>query len=112
MDNAIDKVIEELESIYMWLNSNKPKLNVNKTKYMIISNAPARALKSVIINNETIGRVDIIQYLGINIDQSLTFSDHVLTIVKTVSNKINLLSRLRYKNTKWSAEIIYKSTIF
>ena len=92
VDNAIDKVNEELERIYMWLNSIKFKLNVNKTKYMIISNA----LKSVIINNETIERVDMYYKIFGNkniVDQRLTFSDHVLKIVKTVSSKTNLLSR-------------------
>ena len=111
VDDAINKINKDLENIYCWLNTNKLQLNVNKTKCMIISSAPVRTLQYVIINNEIIERVDSIKYLGVNIDQRLSFSTHVSSIVKTVSAKINLLSRLRYKINKWSAEIIYTSMI-
>ena len=59
---------EDLFSLARWLKYKKLKLNIDKTKYMIISSANARAEVDISIDGETLDRVREVKYLGVIID--------------------------------------------
>ena len=59
----------ELDEINKWLDANKLCLNIEKTKYMILSlkdNAPDL---NILIGDTSIGRTDVQKFLGVYIDQ-------------------------------------------
>ena len=47
------------------------------------------------VDNEEIEQTSILKLLGVNIDQQLTFSEHVRYISSKTSQKIGVLSRLK-----------------
>lgn len=107
IDRALERVNEDLENLYKWLCSNKLKTNINKTKYMVITNGQfiENNHPRLSINNEELERVSSIKYLGVQIDDKLRFSEHVNYIEKKIAKKVGFMyrtcSRLRrdYKVT-------------
>lgn len=85
---AISKMQMALNNLYTWLCGNRLKLNINKTKYMIITRRNFNDLNVELkINNESIQRVDSIKYLGIIIDNKLKFEEHIkYTVAKVAKN--------------------------
>lgn len=111
IEEGISKLNEDLTRIYEWLNVNKLKLNVSKTKWMILSKSELNNINSIKINNEEIERVKVFKYLGITIDENLKFNEHLTVIKKKISSKTYLLSRIRKKIDVHTAKSIYVSSI-
>ena len=83
---ALEKIEQDLKSLTEWFKSNKLSLNVSKTNYMIFTRSqkqiPAHALK---IGEENINKVKCTKFLGITIDDSLKWHDHI----KYCKNKLS-----------------------
>ena len=71
----------ESKSFLEWLNTNKLTLNYKKTKFMIFTNKRyTQRFKSkfkVNINKQNIEKVQEFKYLGVIIDNKLTWSKHI-----------------------------------
>lgn len=110
---AVTKMQNDLNNLYTWLCANRLKLNINKTKYMVITrkNINDEDLSGLKINNESIQKVNSIKYLGIIIDNKLKFEEHINYIVEKVMKKIGVVQRTtKYIQEKYKI-IIYKSVI-
>jgi len=85
-----------LKNMEMWFCANKLSLNIDKTCYMVFgcnSKCEIDASLNLYINNKRISKVSNCKYLGIIIDDSLKFEDHV----DYVYNKIIRFSSIIYK---------------
>ena len=71
---------KELKNIQIWLEINKLSLNVKKTKFMIFHHKQ-RNIENLIpqlnLNEQIIERVTDFDFLGLTIDQHLTWNGHV-----------------------------------
>jgi hypothetical protein len=56
---------EDLNSLTKWLRINKLKLNVSKTKYRVVT------------KRRPLEEVETVKYLGVQIDNRLTFKEHL-----------------------------------
>jgi hypothetical protein len=86
----MEKLNRDLENLWKWLKFNKLKLNVNKTKYMIVSGKRTNVgngTSNLTIDGELVERVSSIKYLGVEIDEKLTFKNHINTTVKNMAKK-------------------------
>jgi hypothetical protein len=76
---CIEKMQEDSDALSDWLKFNKLKLNVSRTKFMIItskrSSATDRALLT--IDGEQIEEVQSMKYLGVQIDNKLALKEHM-----------------------------------
>ena len=90
----------DLHEIHSWLITNKPSINVIKTKYMIVaSQYRIKQLEhqfSIHVNHHYLTRDNPYNHLGVEIDQSLTWRDHVNNIAKKASGGIRALRRVRH----------------
>lgn len=111
LEDGILKMNSDLENIFKWLNQNKLKINVTKSKWMIVCQNRVANVNSILLNNVEIERVKTIKYLGVIIDDHLKFQDHLNAIKKKISSKIYLLARIRKKINLNVAKMIYLSTI-
>ena len=90
----------ELNKVSKWFNANKSSLNKDKTKYTFFlkarekDNIPLK-LPSLIINDREIKRITSIKYLGVLIDEHLTWKEHIAVIENKVSKNLGLLHRAR-----------------
>lgn len=99
MDDAINKTNSDLIEIDKWLKRNKLMINVNKTKWMMISkkNIDMTKQHNLQIDNEKIEKVKCIKYLGVQIDDKITFENQIETCTSKMAKKVNLLYRISDK---------------
>lgn len=80
--------------IYKWPNVNKLKLNIDKTKWMVINKKELKNTHANIqIGKEKIERVQQIKYLGIILDEKLTLHKQIEEIIKKVAIKVSKSKR-------------------
>ena len=88
----------ELEKISIWLKMNKLSLNTQKTKMMVFHRKQKHIKElNIAINGAKIDRVESFNFLGITIDEKLSWRHHVDIVKKKISKVIGILYRL--KNT-------------
>ena len=91
---------EDSEKIRLWLQANKLSLNVAKTEYMLIGSRQRLAKLPLEPNTYVLGvsrikRVRDTKILGVYIDESLTWRNHIEEIAKTITAGISALKRRR-----------------
>ena len=86
IDEMVETLNQELKKVTQWLAINKLTLNIFKTQYMIFSlSKEVNPINDVIINHEKIKKVSSTKFLGILLDNNLSWSQHIYNIKKKVS---------------------------
>ena len=122
---AQEKLNKDLVELGNWLSANKLSANLVKTEYMILGTAPklkALDYSPVIkLNGKSIKRVIKSNYLGLIIDKSLSWKQHIRSLKLKISSALMAMkqvdflpqeslialyhslveSRLRYCSTVW-----------
>ena len=94
LDDLCGVVNDELGRVDEWLITNKLSLNVNKTNSIIFSNYTISDNVLIKIRDVPISRVHSTKFLGIIIDDRLTFSKHVDNVCSKISKSIGIMYRL------------------
>ena len=90
-----NKLNADLEIVQEWVDINKLKINVSKTKIMTFTCKKNIQVK-IKMNNTSIDEVSEYKYLGLLIDKELTFKNHILKIVKTVNRFNGSLNTIKH----------------
>ena len=93
-----------------WVQGNMLKLNTTKTKYMLISNLINHDF-NIIIGNKKIARVTQEKFLGVIVDDKLTFNAHRQALAKKIANNCGVLFRARHVLNMQSLKLLYYSFI-
>ncbi len=104
----------ELSMVHEWLKANKLTLNVDKTKYMVFGTKTALVHKpdlNIRIDGEKLERVSVMKYLGVFLDEHLTFSEHISTVCKKSSQKLGILHKAQEFLDRKTSLIVYKSLV-
>ena len=87
---------DELRSITEWLNVNKLFMNISKTQYMVFSKKKINdSIINLKIEEQVLTRVIKSKFLGVIIDDQLTFKDHVAHISSKVAKGIGIICKAR-----------------
>ena len=94
----------ELFKVVGWLIANKLSLNIKKTNYIIFHpyqkrinfNIRIKAYDSRTKTFFDLERKDHVKYLGVIIDQHLSWKHHINYIALKISRNIGIISRLRH----------------
>ena len=98
-----DKVCSLLSSLQiclnlanLWLQRNGLRLNTTKTKSMLIhpSRKVCDSTLELCVDGSQVEQVRSFKFLGVTINDTLTWSDHINMVCAKVSRNINLLRRL------------------
>ena len=96
---------EELQKVIHYCNINKLSINFSKSNYMIISSSH-KNVKDLDISN--ISRKSYVKYLGIYIDEHLTWYRQISHVNQKISKNIGILYKLRhYVNLKTLFSLYY-----
>ena len=114
-----DEVNYELIKIHTWLCTNKLSLNDKKSKVCIFSPPNSRYTlgnNCISVNNVKINFIgendESITFLGLHIDEHLTWSKHIAAITSKISKSSLVQSHLQYGIQAWgNAATISKLTV-
>ncbi len=70
-------VLTELSKLKSWFNINKLSLNLSKTKIMHFGNWKSNILIKVLLDDVAIEKVNEIRFLGVTIDDKISWNSHV-----------------------------------
>ena len=102
----------ELRNVNEWFNANKLSLNVDKTKYTLFhkksqqENLPLK-LPDLILDDKLIEKNESMKFLGILIDENLSWLPHINYIQSKISRTIGLMYRIRPYVTSESLKLVY-----
>ena len=98
------KTIEEIEEKFntlaknldIWVNSNGLALNLKKTSYMVFSNSTLHDITfKPRISNYEIERKFSSRFLGVIINETLTWKEHIFAIKAKMSRYVGILYKLK-----------------
>ena len=94
MANVMNEVIYKL---IIWLNINKLKLNVKKTHFMLFSPHRGNNVNTIkiYVGNEEILQVQSTKFLGVYIDDKLSWERHITYIKAKVAKGIGIINKAR-----------------
>ena len=92
---------ENANQLIKWTELNHMSLNDQKTKYMIIISRQKRqnttyTVPPIYLGNNTISEVETHKVLGVTIDNNLSWSPHIDSLYKRISQKVFQLSRIKH----------------
>ena len=117
-----DIINNELQEICNWFQANKLSVNASKTNYMVLGthhstrkfidinqdidiltdseSSGSRDVEKVKLNVKldgvSLNRVSSTKFLGVIIDENLTWKNHIDAISKTISRNIGMLTKLKH----------------
>ena len=99
-DNIADgfkKLQVDLNNLFNYLCACKLSLNVDKTKFMIVSSKKINHQAELLLNNTKIEQVKEFKYLGVMLDDKLTMEAHTDFICKKLNKKFYVFKRCEKK---------------
>ncbi len=76
-----------------WVESNDLRLNVQKTKSMLITRKRHPPALELFANNTPIEQVKTVKYLGVRISQDLSWTHHILDVCLKARRRLGFLYR-------------------
>lgn len=108
---TLSKNIEsEMVKLTTWFNVNKLSLNLEKTKFMVFAKR-SKDIVSLSINGVNIEKVSEFKFLGVTLDENLTWKPHVSYVKKKVSKNIFILNKVKYVLDCKTMRMLYCSLI-
>ena len=109
----LNEILEnEGNKVINWLNSNKLIINLSKTNCMLFSNKRGEPQIKITLANIEIEAQTEATFLGVIIDNKLTWKSHIKHISNKISKSIAILRILRFSFPKHVMRMIYMSLIF
>ena len=107
-----NNISNEISKITIWLHSNKLKLNASKSKFMIFFKHPKIIPKlNIWANGNQIDEVQEYNFLGITIDQNITWTPHIQKISIKILRVIGVLRKLKRIFPQHLLRLIYNYLI-
>ena len=108
---SVNVVNSELNKIFNWLCANKLSINVTKSKYIIFHSQKKNINNKVpqIIFNET--PVVNFDFLGIFLDEHMTWTSHINKIANKIAKSIGILNKLKQYLPSYILRTLYNSLI-
>ena len=94
-----EKVIPNMLQISDWLKANKLSLNAIKTEFMLLGSSQ-RILKfgsliAIRVDNNLIRRTSFVKYLGVIIDETLSWDMQIDSISKKMRKNVDVIKHVR-----------------
>ena len=90
-------VNEELKKLSLWLNLNRLALNVAKTNFVIFRSCQKVPNHNVtlLMNKKALQQKDHVKYLGVLLDQHLSWKYHIKSVALKVSRGLGIIAKLK-----------------
>ena len=104
----------ELRKIASWLSANKLSLNIKKIHFIIFKSRGKKPNQnvSVKINGQAIEQVKNIKFLGLDIDDELTWKYHIDQVVNKISKMTGIMAKARHYISLETLQTIYNTMVY
>ena len=92
--NALNSILS-LQKLNTWLTANKLSLNISKTHYMVFDRGKEKIVQDSLYFNKILIGVKFTKFLGIIIDEKLTWTHHISYIKNKISKGFGIILRAR-----------------
>jgi len=104
----------ELKALSNWFKLNKLSLNIHKTKFMIIKSRkkninPQRL--NINIDNINIQQVQYTKFLGVVIDEHLTWDNHIKYTTSKMAKITGILYKSRHRLNRIALRMLYNTLV-
>jgi len=90
-------VQNELDNVDSWMRSNRLSINYNKTAYMIVTATPSQNCNfEISMNGVRIQQTDSIKYLGVIIDNKLSWTPQISSLCRKHSQACGVVCKIRH----------------
>jgi len=99
LNYLVRSINNELSNLSLWFKVNKLSLNINKTNYIIFKNRHSNRTYNnvhIFIDGVELTKVSYSKFLGVHIDESLTWHEHNSYVTNIVSKYSGILFRLKH----------------
>ena len=110
-NNICNVITLELEHLNVWFALNKLSLNVSKTNYMVFTNKILLGDAKIVINNHDVERVQTTKFLGVIIDEKLTWKYHIAHISGKINKNISVIYKVKKVISFDALKTLYTSLI-
>ena len=108
----------ELKKVKLWCDTNKLSINFSKTNFMIVKSPMKKDLavnikiESVDGTSSLLERKDRVKYLGVHLDDTVSFKHHISYIASRISRSNGIIAKLRHFLTLSQLRQLYYSIIY
>ena len=95
-NDIISMLNNELENIAAWLRANRLSLNIGKTHFIVFSNCKLHVNRKVTIGGNELDQLKSTNFLGIKIDEKLSWKEHISFVTSRMSKCIGILYKARH----------------
>jgi len=111
VDSLVQLANIELANVHVWLRANRLSLNIAKTSYMFIADRKVDEVEICIAGTE-IQRVEKAKFLGVTLDERMSFRYHVKDVCSQLSRSVGMLRRVASDVPPSIRLSIYNALIF
>ena len=112
LDFLVSHVNQRLSIILDWCRYNKLSLNPSKSEFVLLTHRTIGIEPEIFLGTEPIRRERSVKYLGLQIDERLTFRVHMKYVKKRLSQICGAAFRLRFHFDLSSAKNFYYSCVY
>ncbi len=107
-----NNINHELQQISDWLKINKLSLNIGKTKFMVFHKANKKLPEiKLFLDGIELERVQNFNFLGVIINENLSWKPHTDKIANCISKTIGILNALKHFIPEGPKLILYNSLV-
>ena len=108
------ELIPEIEKVILWLKANKLSVNTLKTEFMFFGSSKrlkdTKNLIALRVGDKLIRRKKKVKYIGVILDEQLTWGDHIDYISTKIKRNIGAIKRIRNSLQKY-LEMLHKAFV-
>lgn len=112
LEVALKTIEEQIKDILDWLAANKLIINLNKTHLMLFTNNIREKAISITANGQSITEITETKFLGVILDNKLTWDAHIKYISQKISKSVSIQRMLKYTFPTSALKTIYHSLIY
>ena len=113
-DYLVNQLNIELNKLSVWFRVNKLPLNLKKTKFIVFKpNQKRRSYNfQILINKQQIDQVKETVFLGVIIDENVTWKSEISHVANKVSKSIGMIQKSSFYLSSYSLRVLYFSLVY
>lgn len=106
------EITTELEKLNDWFMANKLSLNVSKTNFIIFGYIKPNLDIQILINDKLIEQLESVKFLGVIIDNKLTWKPHIGNVCSKLSKILGIMYRASRQINSNALKMLYHSLFY